>query len=144
MIAVRTRFRVRQRQLSGDARAHRVAHHVRLLYVQVIEQPARVLGHDRGAIGGRIVELLAGAVTAVVERDHPVAVADEVADPAGIDPVGRGVRGEAMDEQDRRAGAFVEKRDLDSVGAESMHGSLVPLSREPDVAPARSAEGASL
>ena len=44
-------LRMRQRQQGGDPRAHRIADHVRLLDAEMVEQPARILRHDRHAVG---------------------------------------------------------------------------------------------
>ena len=62
-----------QRQERGDARAHRIAHHVGAADAEMIEQRPHVLGHPVGVVVGRIVELGRLAVAAIVERDHPAA-----------------------------------------------------------------------
>ena len=60
--------RMRQGEKRGDARAHRVADDVRALEPEVVEQAARVLRHDRRAVVLEVVQLLALAVAAVVDR----------------------------------------------------------------------------
>ena len=59
----------------GDARTHRVAHHVGACDREVIEQSPGVLHHGRRLIGLRLVKLLALTVSAVVVGDHAVAIA---------------------------------------------------------------------
>jgi hypothetical protein len=65
----------------------------------VVEQPGGVLGHFVGRVGGRVVELFAEPVSAVVVRDHLVAGLDQRLDPEGVVPVDPGIGGKAMDEQ---------------------------------------------
>ena len=112
-----------ERQERGDARAHRIAHHVGALDPEAPEEIGRVAGHQVGAIVARGVELLARAVAAVVEGDDPPPGMGQRLDPARIDPVDAMVRGEAVDEEDRLAavvalGGDVDIGDLDAVGRE--------------------------
>ena len=92
-----------QRQEGGDARAHRVAHDVRAVDVQVRQKIGGVARHEIRAVVGRGIELLARAVPAIVERHDPPPGPGQGLDPARIDPVDAMVGGEAVDEQDRLA-----------------------------------------
>ena len=86
-----------------DARTHRVAHYVGALDGKVVQQAARVLGHDRRGVSLHIVELFALAVAAVIDADDPEPVAGEQADPTGIGPIVLHTRGKAMHQQHRLA-----------------------------------------
>ena len=55
----------------SNPRAHRITHHVGALDAEMIEQTPRILGHLRRAVELRVVQLLALAVPAIVERDDP-------------------------------------------------------------------------
>ena len=87
----------------------------------MIEQAAGVLRHQRRAIGGLIVQLLALAVPAIVDGNDAEAVADEQADPTGLDPVEARAGGKAVDEQDRCSSSLVKKGDAHAVGSEGLH-----------------------
>ena len=50
---------MRDGEEGGDARAHRIAHDKGLRDAEMIEEAARILGHDRCRIGFRIIELAA-------------------------------------------------------------------------------------
>ena len=70
--------------------------------LEVVEEAADVGGHDLEGVGGRIVWLVAAAVTATVEPDHVVAGARQRLLPAGADPVELVVGREAMHQHDGR------------------------------------------
>ena len=73
-------------------------------------------------IGGRIVELGRFAVAAIVERDDTPAGAGQCRDPAGMNPIGRGVRRKAMHQDDRLPLAFIQEGKLDIAVMETLHG----------------------
>ena len=79
----------------------------------MLDQRRNVACHDVGVIVRRIVQLARLAVPAIVERDHPAAVAPQRRGPAGHHPVHLLVGGKAVHQDDRIALAFVEIRDLD-------------------------------
>src|SRR5262249_60298309 len=81
---------------------------------------AHVRGHERAVVGGGIVELARGAMAAIVERDHAPAGLGQRRDPAGMHPVDRGGRGEAVHQDDRLALPLVEKGDLDAAVLEAL------------------------
>ena len=90
---------VLKRQERGDARAHRIAHHIGPGDAQMIEQAARVLGHQRRAVGRRIVELVALAMPAIVDGDDAKAILGQKTDPAGVDPIVLDTGGKTVDQQ---------------------------------------------
>ncbi len=112
---------VRRCEEPGDARAHGITHHVGAAEIEMIDERAHVIGHASAVIGGRIVELARGAVSAVVERDDATAGLGQRRDPAGMDPVHLRRRREAVHEHDRLALPFVEERDVDAVMPEALH-----------------------
>ena len=91
---------MRKREKRGDARAHRIAHHVGAGDAEMVEQAARVLGHRRRAVEARVVELLAVPMPAIVEGDDAAPGLGQRAHPAGIEPIGRNVGGKAVDQED--------------------------------------------
>ncbi|MNT17299.1 hypothetical protein D3C72_1524410 [compost metagenome] len=103
-----------QRQERGDARAHRIAHHMRLGDAEMPEQRRCIAGHLLGVIEGGIIGLAALPMTAIVERDHPVAGIAKRLQPAGKNPIDVGARSKAVNEQDRRTGriSLVEEGDI--------------------------------
>ena len=115
-----------EREEGRVPRAHGIAHDVGALEAEMLDQAADVLGHDRGVIGGGIVELARLAVAAIVERDDAPAGARERRHPAGRDPVHFLVRREAVDEHDRLALPFVEKRNFHAVTNKARH-TVCPL-----------------
>ena len=88
----------------------------------MVEQAARVLGHQRRAVERAVVELLALAVPAVVDGDDAEAVAGEQAHPARLDPVGAHAGGKAVDQQHRVARALVDEGEPHAIGIEGLHG----------------------
>ncbi len=93
---------MRDRQERRDARAHRIAHDVGALDIEMIEQAARVLGHAVARIIKRgIAEALTAAMATVIDGDDAAAFLHQPLDPAGIEPVDLRRRAEPMDEQDR-------------------------------------------
>ena len=62
-------LRMGQRKDGRDARAHGVADDIGLSDFEMVEQRRRVLRHGWAGVAFRIVELIAGAVAAIVERD---------------------------------------------------------------------------
>ena len=96
-------LRMGEREEGGDARPHRIAHRVGPLDAEMVEQARRVGRHQRRMVGRRVGRLVALAVAAIVEGDHPPAVVGQRLDPARIDPVDAMVGGEAVDQQDRLA-----------------------------------------
>ncbi len=89
--------------------------------VQMVEQAARVFGHGRGAIFGGVIELLALAVAPSVHGDDAEPGAVQRLDPIGVAPVDGAVRGKAVDEQDRIAGALIDIGDGHTIGVETLH-----------------------
>ena len=85
----------------------------------MIEQPPRVLRHERRRCSLGIVEFFAGAVAAVVECDDPKAVRRQEPDPARAGPICLHVRGEAVDEQDRLPVALDRIGDLNAIREKS-------------------------
>jgi hypothetical protein len=79
-IAVRNRSATQRQELRDDVRAQRVAEDVRLVDLQVVEQPHDVEAH-LAPVARRIVRLAALAVTAQVEADHAVALRERTAKP---------------------------------------------------------------
>ena len=75
-------LRMSEREKHGDARAHRIAHHIGAVDAEMVEQAARILGHGRRAIAARIVELLASSMPAIVEGDDAAAGLASACDPA--------------------------------------------------------------
>ena len=120
-MALRTRSGMRKPKKGGDARAHGIAKHVGSFDAEMIEEPPRVLRHDRAGIGFGIVEFLAGAVAPVVERNDPKAVHRQEPDPARAGPVCLHIRGEAVDEQDRVPLALDRIGDLNAIRREKLH-----------------------
>ncbi len=117
---------------SRDPRPHRVAHDVGARDGKMIEKIGRVGRHQAEAVGVRIDELGAVAVAAHVHRHNPPPVADQGLDPAGGDPVDRGVGGKAVDEKDRVALAEVAVGNVDPVRGEMGQGRvLCGESRQP-------------
>src|SRR5262249_19020661 len=110
-----------ERQERCNARAHRIADHVGAADPKMVNERARVLGHDGAVVGGRIVALGGGAVAAVIESDRAPAGPPPGRPPAGIDPIDGGARGKAVNEHHRLALALVEKGDVDTVVAEALH-----------------------
>ena len=113
-----------ERQKRGNARAHRIADDMRTRDAEMIEQAASVFRHQRRAIVGQLIELLAFSMTPIVERNDPVTGFDEKVDPAGIDPIRLHIRSKAVDEQYRqlvRAASGIEKRDIDAVAVKMCH-----------------------
>ena len=72
----------------------------------MIQQSPDVVGHARAVIGGRFIEFARGAVTTIIERDDPAAGSSESGDPARMNPVHFGGRGETVHKHDRRPLAF--------------------------------------
>ena len=104
-----------QRKKGSDARAHGIADNIGLGDFEMVEKPERVLRHGWAGIGFRIVEFIAGAVAAIVERDGAEAVPGQEPHPARIAPVGLRVGGEAVNEQDRLAFALHRKGDFHAI-----------------------------
>src|SRR5262249_43830060 len=77
----------------------------------MVQQAARVLRHRWSAVDGRVIELLAFAMPAIVIADHAPTGARERAHPAWVDPVGCDIGGKAVDEQDRLALPLVDISD---------------------------------
>src|SRR3990170_8039108 len=105
----------------GDARAHRIAHHVGVADAEVVEYAPRVLRHDRRAIKARVVELLALSMSAIVVGDDAAPGLSERAHPTSIAPIGRDIGGEAVDEEDRLPFPLVDIGDADAVRIEALH-----------------------
>ena len=99
-------MRIGERQEGGNARAHGIAHDVGLGDAEMVEQRDRVVGHAGRMVGRRIMGLVARAMAAIVERDHPVAGITKRLQPTRINPVDVGAGGKAVDQQapDRPAG----------------------------------------
>ena len=112
---------MRDRQQGGEPGAHGIADDVGVRDLQVVEQAAGVLRHLVGAVVGRVVELFAPAMAAVVVGDYPVAGPRQRLDPQGVAPVDPGVGGKAVDEQHRRALAHHLIGDLDPVRLKARH-----------------------
>jgi hypothetical protein len=104
-----------------NTRAHGVTHDIGARETDMIEQRSDIAGHAGAVIGGRIVELARGAMSAIVERDDAPSSLDESCDPAGIDPIH--VRGgsKTVHEDDRLAFSFVQKSDFDRVVLKTLH-----------------------
>src|SRR5262249_1782495 len=102
-------------------RAHRIAHHIGAGDREVIEQPAGILHHRGRLVGLRLVELRALPMPAIVIGDDAVAVAAEQADPTGIKPIVLDARCEAMHQQHRLAGTFVDEADAYALRSEAVH-----------------------
>ena len=66
-IRLRTRFGWASAKKGGDARAHRIAHHIGPRDAEMIEQPPPVLCHRRRAIRVGIVEFLALSMPPIVK-----------------------------------------------------------------------------
>ena len=111
----------RQREERRDAGSHGVTHHVGAGDLQMVEQGAHVVGHERTVIESRLVDLARGAVSPIIERDHASAGPGQGRDPSGMNPIHFGIRAETVDEDDRLALAFVEKGDLDAVVRKALH-----------------------
>src|SRR5262245_65903260 len=65
-------------------------------------------------------------MAAIVIGDDAIAVAAEQADPTGIKPVVLDARCEAMHQQHRVAGAFVDEADAYAVRIEAVHSLRLP------------------
>ena len=91
--------------IAGDGErevgAHGVAHHLGLTDAQVVHEGQDVAGHGAAVIVGRIVRLVAVAVAAVIQGDHPEVLALEGCVPAQALPVLGTVGGEAVHQQHR-------------------------------------------
>ncbi len=118
--------RLGNRHMGRNSGPHGIAHHVGFLDPEMIQKAAGILRHDIGIVVLRAIELLALAVTAIVEGDRPVPGFGQGFDPEGVDPVHRVVRCEAVNEKDRVAmtlvGSDIDIGDADAVGIEKPHG----------------------
>ncbi|QTK78577.1 hypothetical protein AT6N2_C0719 [Agrobacterium tumefaciens] len=92
---------MRHGQKRGNTRAHGIAHHMGFRDAQMIEQRHRVVGHDRGIISLGIMWLVACAMAAIVDGNHPVAGVTQRLQPAGMHPVDIGAGRKAVDQQNR-------------------------------------------
>ena len=79
-------FGIGQRQKRRNTRAHRVAEDIGPAEPEMIEQRAHILSHDRGVVGGGVIEFGRSAVAAHVGRNHPPADARERRHPARRHP----------------------------------------------------------
>ena len=87
----------------------------------MIEKTARVLRHQRRPIVIRRIELGTAPVPAIVECDDVASCRRQCLDPTGVDPIGRHVRGEPVDEEYWIAHPLVDIGDLDTIGIERVH-----------------------
>src|SRR3974390_2021323 len=90
--------------------------------MQVIEQRAHILGHDRAVIGGGIVQLAGLSVPAIIKRDHAATSACQRRHPAWAYPVDLLGRGKAVHQHYRLTLAFIEKSDLYFAVLKKLHG----------------------
>src|SRR5690349_9374792 len=79
------------------------------------EQVGRILRHLGGMIGGRLIELLALPMAAIIEGDRAPACAPQGLEPICRRPVDVDIRAAAVDQEDRFALPFVDEGDLDPV-----------------------------
>jgi hypothetical protein len=84
---------------------------MRALDPEMIEQPDEV--HAELVVSAMIARLVALAMTAQVQGDHPVIVR-QVGQNAGIDPGRFDGRGKAVNEHDRGPGALVDVADANT------------------------------
>src|SRR6478736_3788026 len=90
---------VSKHEKRADPRPHRIAHHIGALDLQVVEQIARIIGHDRRVVILGVVQLFAASMAAIVERDDTAAVACKRAHPEGKQPVHRMRRSKPVNQQ---------------------------------------------
>lgn len=90
-------------QKGGNARTHGISHHMGFRDAEMIEQRHGVFRHDRRIIGVWIMRLVACAMAAIVDGNHPVARIPECFQPAGMYPVDVRAGGKAMNQQNRLA-----------------------------------------
>ncbi|KRR26010.1 hypothetical protein CQ13_23645 [Bradyrhizobium retamae] len=114
-------LRLLARQDRRHSRSQRIAHDVRALDSQIIQQRDDVTCHDRNFVSSGIVELIGIAMAAIVERDHAAAVFPQIGNPGRINPIHVLAGGKAMHEDDRIALAFVEISNFDSAVVKTRH-----------------------
>ncbi len=107
--------RMARQQVRDDAAAHRVAVEVRLADAQVVQHRDHVGRHRVAWIFGRIVRLLAAAVAARIDADHPVVARQLLGDPVG-EPACVAAARVAVQQHDGRAFARLHPVDPHAVG----------------------------
>src|SRR5262245_23807810 len=110
-----------KRKKSGDARPHRIAHNVGAADFEMVEQVRRILGHGRRAVTGRVIELLAQPMPAIVVGNRAVARRGQRVEPMRIAPICRDIGGKAVNEEDRVAAPLIHIGDLHAAGGETLH-----------------------
>src|SRR5512133_3574707 len=98
---------MRARKECRNTRTHGVAHDIGAGETDMIEQRPDVVRHAGAVIGGRIVELARGTMSAIVERDDAPAGLNERHNPPGIDPIDMRGRRKTVYEDDRLAFPFI-------------------------------------
>ncbi len=92
-----------KRQERRDARAHRIAHDMRALDAEMVEQRCRIRGHFGRRIVGLVIALRRRTMAAIVEGDGAVAGIVQRLEPARRHPVDIVAGGKAVDHQHRIA-----------------------------------------
>src|SRR6478672_5768788 len=110
-----------ERQEGGNPRAHRIAHDIGPLDLEMVEQRGHVGRHCRGVIIGRVIELARTAMAAVIERDDATTGTLKRREPAGLHPVYLLRGSKSVNQHHRRAQSLVEEGELHGTMMKNWH-----------------------